>query len=205
MKRNLTLAGILILTMTIVGASVFAKDFRRKSKDGPLAAIMDFENKSGWGSWQLGRAASDVLSTELVKKTSLRCMEREKLESIMKEKNLSASGLTTPDTFVKMGGMLGVKYIITGAISSLTEKQIGGSGFGVYAKLRTYRCTIDLRIIDAATGEIIFADTAEAEKKSPKLSVKGVGGGEDYNSEAAAKILRAVCGKMAKKIEDAME
>lgn len=198
---------LLVITL-IVGMMVIpalsAKDFKKNQKDGPMSAVVDFENKSEYGGWRLGRAAADVLTTELVKGTSLRCMEREKLDSILKEKNLSASGLTTPDTYVKMGGMLGVKYIITGAISSFGEKEVGGSGFGAAINFVFYKVVIDVRIVDAATGEIVFSESADGEKKSPRIFVMGAGGGESYDESAAQKILREACKSMAEKIEAAL-
>ncbi|MBN1879588.1 hypothetical protein JW823_05700 [bacterium] len=198
---------IIVLLMCAVMQSTMALDFKKSKKDGPLCAIMDFENKTAdywWGS-RLGRAAADVLSTELVKGTPLRCMEREKLDSIMKEKNLAASGLTTPDTYVKMGGLLGVKYIITGAVTSFGEKQVGGYGVGVGGKLKTYHTAIDVRIIDTTTGEIVFADSADAEKHGLNLHFRGVGGGEDFDEDACNKLFRIASKDMAKKISDALE
>jgi len=205
MKKNVMITISLVIALSVLAGTAYGLDFKRKSKDGPLTAIMDFENKTEYWGWRLGRAASDVLSTELMKGTSLRMMEREKLDAIMKEKNLSASGLTTPDTYVKMGGMLGVKYIITGAVSSFGEKQLGGHGFGFGGKLKTYRSAIDLRIIDAQTGEIVFADSAEGTKKGVKLNFRGVGGGEDFNEQAASKVMREAAKVLAEKIQAALE
>lgn len=198
---------IILLLVVAAANSAWALDFKKKSKDGPLCAIMDFENKTAehwWGS-RLGKAAADVLSTELVKGTPLRCMEREKLDAIMQEKNLSASGLTTPDTYVKMGGLLGVKYIITGAVTSFGEKQVGGYAMSVGGKLKTYHTAIDVRIIDTETGEIVFADSADAEKHGLNIHLGGVGGGEDFDEDACNKLFRIAAKDMAKKINESLE
>jgi curli biogenesis system outer membrane secretion channel CsgG len=200
MKRNFVFGACIVLLVLTTGIAI-GKDFKKDSKDGPMAAIMDFENKTEWWGWRLGRACSDVLATELVKGTSLRCMEREKLDLVMKEKNLAASGLTTPDTYVKMGGILGVQYIVTGAVSSFGEKQFSGSGFSIGGSIKMYEATIDVRIVDTKTGEIVFADSASGSKKGLNLRVKGVGGGEDYDEQAASKLLRVACEDMAKKIQ----
>jgi len=207
MSRSSVKLIILVLVVTVFAGSVFALDFKRTNKDGPLCAIMDFENKTAnfWWGQRLGRAAADVLTTEFVKGTPLRCMEREKLSLIMKEKNLSASGLTTPASYVKMAGILGVKYIITGAVSSFGEKQVGGHGFGFGGKMKTYHTAIDVRIIDSQTGEIIFAESSDADKRGLKLHFRGVGGGEDFDEDACNKLFRIAAKDMAKKVTAALE
>ena len=57
--------------------------------------------------------------TELVKSGKYRVIEREQLAAIMQEKNLSLSGEIDPKTAVKAGKLLGVEYIITGALTEL--------------------------------------------------------------------------------------
>lgn len=207
MSRKTIQSIILVLIAISIVSTASALDFKRKKKDGPLCAIMDFDNKTEnyWWGQRLGQAAADVLTTEVVKGTPLRCMEREQLSSIMKEKNLSASGLTTPDTYVKMGGMLGVKYIITGAVSSFGEKQVGGYGFGFGGKVKTYHTAIDVRVIDATTGEIVFAESADAEKSGVKIRLRGVGGGEDFDADACNKLFRIAAKKIAEEINAALE
>ena len=207
MSQKTTKLIICLALVAVFACSVSALDFKRQKKDGPLCAIMDFENKTPnyWWGQRLGQAAADVLTTEFVKGTPLRCMEREKLATIMKEKNLAASGLTTPDTYVKMGGILGVQYIITGAVSSFGEKQVGGYGFGIGGKVKTYHTAIDVRIIDAKTGEIVFADSADAEKTGLKLRFRGVGGGEDFDADACNKLFRLAAKDMAEKVTNALE
>jgi curli biogenesis system outer membrane secretion channel CsgG len=86
-------------------------------------AIMDFENKSQHGGWRLGQGASDILTTELVKAGKFDVMERDRLAAIIKEQNLGASGRIDPSTAARIGKIIGVEYIITGAITEYGQSK----------------------------------------------------------------------------------
>jgi curli biogenesis system outer membrane secretion channel CsgG len=92
---RLKLTGILSCLMVLMFfTTVWAKD---------RVAIMDFENKSQHGGWRLGRGASDILTTELVKTGKFNVMERDTFAAIIKEQNLGASGRIDPSTAARIG------------------------------------------------------------------------------------------------------
>jgi curli biogenesis system outer membrane secretion channel CsgG len=103
----------------------------------------------------------------------------------MKEKNLSLSGDVDPATAVRIGKLLGVNYLLTGAVTEYGAEDKGahGSGFrglpgfGVHKK--TFVAALNARLIDTSTGEVVWADEATAEESSVKVSVGGFGGGVD--------------------------
>ena len=92
-------------------------------------AVIEFKNKvSGWSSWNwydAGRGAQDMFVTELVKSGKYRVIEREQLAAIMQEKHLSLSGDIDPKTAMKIGKMLGVEYLIAGAVTELGVRKTG--------------------------------------------------------------------------------
>src|SRR4249920_2423692 len=88
----------------------------------PRVAILEFKNKAShyaWSWYDAGRGAQDMLVTELVKSGKYRVIEREQLAAIMQEKHLSLSGDIDPRTAVQIGKMLGVEYLIAGAVTEL--------------------------------------------------------------------------------------
>ena len=112
--------GIFIAVMMLVcGAQTWAKD---------RVAVMDFENKSQHGGWRLGRGASDILTTELIKTGKFTVMERGRLASIIKEQDMGASGRFDPSTVARLGKIIGVEYIITGAVTEYGQSASGGGG-----------------------------------------------------------------------------
>src|SRR5512142_546918 len=73
--------------------------------------VVDFENKTAYGQNRLGTAASDILITELVKSGKFMVVERDKIESMMKEQKLGISGAVDPATAARMGKILGLNAI----------------------------------------------------------------------------------------------
>jgi curli biogenesis system outer membrane secretion channel CsgG len=176
MKRILSLA--LCAALVLVVASVaFAAD--KSSK--PRIAVLEFKNKADNQWWYSGggEAAQDVFVTELVKSGKFRVVEREQLEALMREKNLTLSGDVDPSTAVRIGKLLGVNYLLAGAVTEYGNTNVGGGGFGVSAGKKKFVAAMNARLIDTSTGEIVWADEARAEESSVKGSVGGFGGGVD--------------------------
>lgn len=124
-----------------------------------------------------------MLSTELVKSNAFIVVERQQLDAVLKEQDLGASGATTKESAAKMNQLLGVQLLVTGSITEWGNKLQNDqhSARGFFSKnnaKNTTRVTLDLRVIDASTGEIVMAETASgvAESKSSSLTVMGIGG-----------------------------
>ncbi len=192
---RLKLTGILSCLMVLMFlTTVWAKD---------RVAIMDFENKSQHGGWRLGRGASDILTTELVKTGKFNVMERARLAAIIKEQNLGASGRIDPSTAARIGKIIGVEYIITGAITEYGQSRAGGGGKGIQVGKTGYHATVDIRMINAVTGQIVFADSSSHSDSSYNVRVFGIGGGESFNEKKSTEVMRAAIKNLAKKITSA--
>ncbi len=183
MKRmSLWLVGALVAA-AIAPNLVSAADKSTK----PKIAVLEFKNKADNQWWFRGgaEAAQDVFVTELVKSGKFRVVEREQLEALMAEKNLTLSGDVDPKQAIKVGKLLGVNYLLTGAVTEygVTEKGAHGSGIGGLPGFsvgkKTFVAAMNARLIETSTGEILWADEARAEESSSKVSVGGFGGGVD--------------------------
>lgn len=167
-----------------------AAQAQETGKVKPKLAVLPFQNKAGNSWWYHGgaEAAQDVFITELMKAmqdvfvTELRnakrfsVVEREQLEALMKENQLTLSGDVDPSAAVRVGKILGVNYLLTGAVTEygVTEKSASAKG------KRPLAVAIQAKLIDTSTGEIVWADEARAEESSIRgVSVFGVGGGVD--------------------------
>ena len=174
----------------------------------PRVAVLEFKNKTEgyiWAWYRAGEAAQDMLVTELVKKGNFRVMEREKLDAIMQEKNLQLSGDIDPKTAVKLGKMIGVEYLIAGAITELgvADRDVnvpsglfGGRLPSVNVRSQKMDAAVDARAFSTSTGEIVWADTASESTSDSSVYVAGAGGGVE-DRRKLDRLLRPVVLKLA--------
>jgi curli biogenesis system outer membrane secretion channel CsgG len=184
MKRNsiLALCAVALLALVLVPV-LSAAPKGGGGGEKPRIAVLEFKNKADNQWWYHGgaTAAQDVFVTELVKSGKFRVVEREQLEALMQEKNLSLSGDIDPKTAVRVGKLLGVNYLLTGAVTEYGTTDVSGGGGGVFAGKRKFVAALNARLIATRTGEVAWADEASQEEASIKVSVFGVGGGVDDN------------------------
>lgn len=191
----------LVLLAAFIVAAVLAP--AAGASDKPRIAVLQFENKADYAWWHSrgGAAAQDVFVTELVKSGKFRVIDRERLDALMREKNLSLSGDVSADTAVRAGRLLGVEYFLTGAIteygsssSGAQARSIGGlPSFSV--KKKKFIAAMNARVIDAETGEILWADESRKEEKSSKVFVSGIGGGVD-DDKMFDRVLKPMIGEL---------
>jgi hypothetical protein len=180
-----------------------------RAANKPRVAIIEFKNKVEgwhWGWYKAGEAVQDMFVTELVKKGSYRVIEREQLQALMQEKNLSLSGDIDPRTAVKAGKLLGVEYLITGALTELGEAHRGvnvpGGLFGgpnVRVGSNKMDAAVDARCFNTSTGEIVWAESAKDSTSDSKVYVNGAGGGVD-DQRKLDRLLRPIVVKLAESL-----
>ncbi|MBI5441300.1 MAG: hypothetical protein HY900_08835 [Deltaproteobacteria bacterium] len=194
MKKNLVVALGLLAALAFSAVAAAAK---------PRVAVIEFKDKTQHYSWyHAGQAAQDMLVTELVKSGKYRVIEREQLAAIMQEKGLSLSGDIDPKTAVKAGKLLGVEYLVTGALTELGVADRGARVPGVFGMpsvrvgSQKMDASIDARMINTTTGEIVWADTAKESTSDAQVYVAGAGGGVE-DKRKLDRVLRPVVVKLA--------
>lgn len=78
-------------------------------------AIIDFDSKAP-GNKELGRQLPDILTARLSIYDRFRLVERRNLTELLKEHQLSLSGLTDTSQVVKVGKLIGAKIMIFGSV-----------------------------------------------------------------------------------------
>jgi curli biogenesis system outer membrane secretion channel CsgG len=134
-------------------------------------AIWDFQMNAenrGWDFYnKLGPAARDDIDTALGENNQLSSrftvVERDKLELVMKEQGLGASGAVDPQTQAKVGKILGVKYIVTGAVDKFAINTTKGGIGGIGGSKTTASVSINIRFIDTTTAERVVALSADGQ------------------------------------------
>ncbi|MBI2215091.1 MAG: penicillin-binding protein activator LpoB, partial [Acidobacteria bacterium] len=91
MKRAVAMTFALALALT--AGSAFAKD-------KPVMAVIEFDNHSGayWWSGGVGNDLADMLTNELAATEKFKMVERAKLNSVLQEQDLAASGAVSKGT-----------------------------------------------------------------------------------------------------------
>jgi curli biogenesis system outer membrane secretion channel CsgG len=143
-----------------------------------------------------------MLSNELSSSGNFRVVERAKLEKVLEEQNLAASGRVRSGTGAKMGQVTGADYLVMGTVTSYEENtaSTGGGfsfkGIGLGGKKSEAYIAVDVRVVNASTGEIDYSRTIEGRSSSSGVSVglyRGGFGGNLAHEEntPAGKAIRA--------------
>jgi curli biogenesis system outer membrane secretion channel CsgG len=172
-------------------------------------AIWDFENHSErtwWGYEKLGPAARDQIDTAFAEDDKLSeifsVIEREKLDMVMKEQGLSTSGALDQQTAAKVGKILGIKYILTGAIDKFSINTTKGGFGGIGGKYTKAEAKISMRFIDTTTAERLVSLSGKGSAKKGGVRVNSVNLSQDAEwgiaSEAVEKASAEIVKKFAK-------
>lgn len=157
--------------------------------------IVDFVNKTTYGKGRLGFSASDILTTELFKTGAFIVVERAQLQKVLGEQALGQSGVINPTTAAQAEKILGLNAIVTGSISQFGVKT-EGKDYGVYKeKVQKAECTVDVRVVDTTTGQILFADSGSGVFEKKISEVLGLGQRSGYDETMGQNALRAAITK----------
>ena len=104
----------------------------------PTVAVLPFYN-SAIGKQQqedlapLSKGVQDMLISELATNDGIRVIERDQLQKILEEQNLSKANMTDPATAVRVGKLLGVHHMVSGTfvVDSKGKMRLIGKAFAV--------------------------------------------------------------------------
>ena len=157
--------------------------------------IVDFVNKTTYGRGRLGSSASDILTTELFKTGAFIVVERQQLQKVLGEQALGQSGAINPATAAQAGKVLGLNAIVTGSISQFGVKTEGKDYAVFKQKVQKAECTVDVRVVDTVTGQILFADSGSGIFEKKISQVLGLGQRGGYDETMGQNALRAAITK----------
>ena len=100
----------------------------------PTVAILDFEARGV--SVQEVQTLSERMRTEIGNTNAVRLIERKAVEKIMEEQGFQQSGCTTDECASEVGQLLGVQYMISGAIGLM------GKTYTIDAKMFTVELSL---------------------------------------------------------------
>jgi curli biogenesis system outer membrane secretion channel CsgG len=178
-------------------------------------AVMKFTTTAGGGrsywysaSWDLGEGMAEMTTTALLGTGRFRVLERQQINDVIGEQDFGDSGRVDPATAAKIGKILGAQYLLYGTVNEF-EYSKGGEAGGVRigglrvgAGAARAHVGMDVRVVDAVTGEILFStrSTANASRTGFKVGYSG----SDFGANLGA-FQKTPLGEATRKaIEDAV-
>jgi TolB-like protein len=139
---------IALTALATVAVSAAPIALRAQGSDQrPTVAVLYFNNNSigkDRNDYEnIGRGVSDFLITELSANGGIRVVERDQIGKITAEQDLGASNRIDAETAVKLGKLLGARYLVTGGFMAMPK---GG-------------VRLDARAIETETGKIVHTES----------------------------------------------
>lgn len=150
-RRRVLPTSIAALTLLMGGATapLHAQDAPR-----PTVAVMYFTNSALVGNADyaaLSKGMAEVLITDLSRNPRIRVVERDRLQQLLDEQNLSSSGRVDKETVVRVGRILGAGHMLMGTFLIDARENM----------------RIDVRAVNTETSEIEYVESIEG--KADKL------------------------------------
>ncbi len=196
-KAILILGVFLLAFSTALADTAWAQDKPAAPARRKRVAVFDFEYgtvRSGVAALfgtdvDVGKGICDLIVKRLVQDGTYSVIERKALDKILAEQNFSTSDRANPASAAKIGKILGLDAIIIGSITQFggenKNTKVGGAGGGlgrfgigsVGRKSSKAIVTVDARIVDIDTAEILAVADGKGESKRESTSLLGGGGG----------------------------
>lgn len=171
MNRMFKLFSVLVVFVMVYGFSFIGEAAQKK------VAVMPFESISGSVEHRIAEIMTDQITVALHNSGIYTVVERTQLAQAIKEINLQNSGVIDASQAIALGRMTGTDYTIVGkvllarVVDNEAAKIFGGVlggknpyGVGGYIPKYKGKVALDVRFVENATGEVVFAQVIEGSK-----------------------------------------
>lgn len=138
----------------------------------------------------MGKQALDILSAKLASSGKFLLLERNDLSALMKEcqkgENIAAS--------------IGADYLIIGSITEYGRKNTGKNGVFTSQKTQAVEAAVSIRLVDVATGLIIYSDEAKGTAELTTKTTMGIGGQASFDATLSDKAISEAIGQLVENI-----
>ncbi len=146
MRVRAVMTTVLSLAPVLLGAQQRNQDTR------PGIAVLPFNNGGSYGQGKedfdaLERGIAGMMISELSQNPAARVVERQEIQRLIDEQNLSAQGRVDPQTAAKVGKLVGARYTVLGTFIDF------------YGDFR-----VDVRLVNTETGEIVKTESERMQR-----------------------------------------
>jgi curli biogenesis system outer membrane secretion channel CsgG len=161
-------------------------------------AIGRFTNETNYGKGffdksseqGIGRQAMDILSARLAASEKFIMLEREDMDLINSELEMNNLGNLN----------IAADYLILGSISEFGRNTTGEVGVFSRTKKQTAFAKVNIRLVDVATGQVIYSEEGSGEAFSEAGTVLGAGSQAGYDSSLNDKVISAAISSLVNSI-----
>ncbi|MBQ6971221.1 MAG: hypothetical protein IJP86_02570 [Synergistaceae bacterium] len=113
-------------------------------------------------------AIGDEFSRRLANSKAITLLERYRFDEVLREHHMTQEGRIKDGEAVELGKIAGCRYILMGAVTGLETKDTERVFVGFEDTEHEVSATIDVRIIDVQTSEVIasFSETGKVSRKT---------------------------------------
>lgn len=133
------------------------------------------------------KQALDILSTKLAASGKFILLEREDLDILVQEAGSEMN-------------KIGADYIILGAVTEFGRKTEGQQKVFSSTKTQTVEAGVSIRLVEAATGLIIYSDEAKGSAEVEAKKVLGYGESAGYDATLSDKAIAAALSQLVENI-----
>ncbi len=138
----------------------------------------------------MGKQALDILSAKLAASGKFLLLERSDLATLLEEAKKGESNLST----------IGADYMIIGSITEFGRKNTGKEGVFTTTTKQTVEAAVAIRLVDVATGLIIYSDEGKGVAEITNKTTFGVGGKAGYDATLSDKAISEAIGQLVENI-----
>ena len=133
------------------------------------------------------KQALDILSSKLAASGKFILLEREDLDILVNEVGADMN-------------KIGADYIILGSITEFGRKTEGEQKVFSSTKTQTVEAGVSIRLVEAATGLIIYSDEAKGFAETSSKQTMGLGGSAGYDATLSDKAISAALSQLVENI-----
>lgn len=187
-KRDLILA-LLLFFLCVPSSYAQEKTLKRK------VAIGRFTNETQYGKGifydrendPMRKQAMDILSSKLAASGKFILLERDDLDVIVQEAGSEMQ-------------KIGADYIILGSITQFGRKTEGDERIFSTTKTQTVEAAVNVRLVDVASGLIIYSDEAKGQAETSSKTTLGIGGTAGFDATLSDKAISAALTQLVENI-----
>lgn len=138
----------------------------------------------------MGKQALDILSAKLASSGKFLLLERSDLSSLLEECQKGENVAST----------IGADYMIIGSITEYGRKNTGKNKVFSSEKTQTVEAAVSIRLVDVATGLIIYSDEAKGSAEITTKTTMGIGGQAGFDATLSDKAISEAIGQLVENI-----